>query len=46
MLEKSGIHESEWRWVGHQIDFVIENNGSLDDLKEKIQRTLEIVNKN
>jgi len=45
MLEESDVHESEWRWVGHQVDFVIENNGSLEDLSGNLQRTLEIVKK-
>lgn len=45
MLKESGVHESEWRWVGHRVDFVIENNGSLDELSENLQRTLEIIKK-
>lgn len=41
MLEESGIHESEWRWIGHSVDFVIDNNGSVEDLKGKISERLK-----
>ena len=40
MLEKSGIHESEWRWIGNPVDFTIDNDGSIDDLRQKIKRCL------
>lgn len=40
MLEQSGIHESEWRWVGGNIDHTIDNNGSLEDLKKKLTNCL------
>lgn len=30
------VHRSEWDWVGYDVDFVIENNGSLDDLTEQV----------
>jgi hypothetical protein len=31
-----GIHRSEWDWVGCDFDVVIENDGTLEDLQEKI----------
>lgn len=40
MLEQSGIHESEWRWVGGNIDHTIDNNESLEDLKKKLTKCL------
>jgi len=30
------IHESEWNWVGFDHDFVINNDGTLDDLCTKV----------
>lgn len=36
----SGIHESEWRWVGGDIDYVVQNAGTLEDLKNALIRRL------
>ena len=40
MLKKSGIHESEWRWIGGNIDHVIENEGTLEELKTNLTKCL------
>jgi hypothetical protein len=40
MLERSGIHESEWRWIGHDIDHVIHNDKSLVDLFDNVKECL------
>ena len=40
MQEQSGIHESEWKWVGQDIDHIIDNDGSLEDLKKKLKNCL------
>ena len=40
MLNNSGIHESEWRWIGGSIDHIIENEGSLEDLKNNLIKRL------
>lgn len=42
MLKQSGVHESEWRWIGGNIDHCIDNDGTLEDLKNKIIKKLEI----
>jgi adenylate kinase family enzyme len=34
------IHLSEWDWIGTDVDFLIENDGSLEDLKEKVDSML------
>ena len=34
------VHVSEWAWVGYEFDGVIENDGSFDDLKEKVEKLL------
>jgi hypothetical protein len=40
MLERSGVHESEWRWIGHSIDHVIHNDKSLADLSKNVNECL------
>jgi hypothetical protein len=40
MIDQSGIHESEWRWVGGDIDYTIDNDGSLEDLKKNLNKCL------
>jgi hypothetical protein len=30
------VHESEWRWIGGQIDYVIDNVGTVNELKKKL----------
>lgn len=35
-LEYPDVHFSEWAWIGSEIDFEISNNGSLDELIEKV----------
>jgi hypothetical protein len=40
-LEKLGIHASETSWVGGNIDFVIENNSTVDELFNKIEELVK-----
>jgi len=39
-LEKAGIHASEYSSVGLKYDFVIENNGTIDELHKKIKSVI------
>lgn len=41
-MEFYGIHKSEWDWVGHTIDYEIDNIGSLTDLYTKINKIMEL----
>lgn len=36
-MKELGIHESEWAWLSLPFDAVIENNGSIEDLEDKVQ---------
>lgn len=37
VMKDTGIHESEWKWIGGQnVDHVIRNDGSLEDLEQSI----------
>jgi hypothetical protein len=40
-MSKSGIHYSEWAWVGQDFDHVIDNDGSMEDLRNKINNIME-----
>lgn len=33
-LANLGVHESEWAWVGTEFDYIVLNDGSLDDLRD------------
>ena len=35
-MKESGVHESEWKWVGSDVDCTIDNNGTKEDLKKKV----------
>lgn len=39
-LKRRKIHQSEWDWIGSEFDHVIENNGTLDDLGNKVTEML------
>lgn len=39
-MHESGVHPSEWSWIGGQIDYTIDNDGSLEDLKNNLIRKL------
>ena len=30
------VHESEWKWAGFPADYIIKNNGSLEDLQLQV----------
>ena len=40
-LEQAGIHASETAWVGTDFDAILENDGSIDDLFEKVKNLVE-----
>ena len=35
-MNDSGVHVSEWAWLNEEVDAVIENDGTLEDLWGKI----------
>ena len=40
VLYHPNVHVSEWAWIGQQIDYTIENNGTLNDLKKTVETVL------
>ena len=35
-MQKQGTHQSEWDWIGSDFDYVIENNGTKEELFDKV----------
>jgi hypothetical protein len=31
------VHESEWNWAGYPVDYIIKNNGTLEDLAKQVE---------
>jgi hypothetical protein len=42
-MNKYNIHVSEWDWVGLKPDFIIENNGTLQELENNVEYLLESI---
>lgn len=36
MTEHYKVHESEWAWIGEPVDAVVENDGTLEDLRVQV----------
>lgn len=41
-LERHKVHASEYSWVGSKFDAVLENDGTVDELFQKIEQLLEV----
>lgn len=39
-MEDKGVHLSEWDWIGSDYDYLIENNGTIQDLRQKVKNIL------
>lgn len=39
-IKDKGIHQSEWDWIGSDFNYTIENEGSLEDLGNQIDKLL------
>jgi dephospho-CoA kinase len=35
------VHSSEWSWVGHDFDYVIDNNSTLENLYHQINQIIK-----
>lgn len=42
-LKRRGIHQSETDWVGSKFDYVIENEGTLEELGNKVDDLLQFI---
>lgn len=42
-LKQKGIHQSETDWVGSKFDYVIENEGTLEELGNKVDDLLQFI---
>ncbi len=39
-LKASKIHASEWSWIGHEFDAILDNNGTIEELYRQIKNLL------
>ncbi len=39
-LKAAKIHASEWSWIGHDFDAILDNNGTIEDLYQQIKSLL------
>lgn len=37
ILNSRDVHESEWSWIGSDFDYTINNDGSLDSLRQRLR---------
>lgn len=37
------MHQSEWDWIGSEFDYVIENDGTINDLGNKVNEVLQFI---
>ena len=44
-MEKFSIHQSEWDWVGCDFNYEIANNGTIEDLGNKVDSVLHSIGK-
>ena len=42
-MRDKGIHQSEWDWIGCDFDRVIENDGTISELGNKVDELLQFV---
>lgn len=40
-MQRFGIHQSEWDWVGSAFDHIIYNDGNIDDLGNSVDKMLQ-----
>jgi len=41
IMKGKGVHRSEWDWVGCDFDYVIENDGTVQQLRKKLEEVLQ-----
>ena len=42
-LKRLGIHQSETDWIGSDFDYIVENNGTITDLGNKVNELLQFI---
>ena len=43
IMKGRSVHRSEWDWVGCDFDYVIENDGTVQQLRKKVENVLQSV---
>jgi hypothetical protein len=44
-MEKFSIHQSEWDWVGCDFNYEIANNGTIEELGNRVDSVLHSIGK-
>lgn len=39
-LKAAKIHASEWAWIGHEFDAILDNNGTIEELYQQVKNLL------
>jgi hypothetical protein len=43
IMKGRSVHRSEWDWVGCDFDYVIENNTTIQNLRQKVVEVLQLI---
>lgn len=41
IMKGRGVHRSEWDWVGCEFDYVVENDATIHQLRQKVENILQ-----
>jgi hypothetical protein len=42
-MKDKGIHQSEWDWVGSEFNYTIDNDGTVNELGNKVKELLQFI---
>ncbi len=42
-MKDKGIHQSEWDWIGSEFNYIIDNNGTVNELGNKVKELLQFI---
>jgi hypothetical protein len=42
-MKDKGIHQSEWDWIGSEFNYIIDNNGTVNELGNKVKQLLQFI---
>jgi hypothetical protein len=42
-MKDKGIHQSEWDWIGSEFNYTIDNDGTVNELGNKVKELLQFI---
>jgi len=42
-MKDKGIHQSEWDWIGSEFNYTIDNDGTVNELGNKVKQLLQFI---